>query len=230
MDFLPMKGIEYLVVIGYLLLLVPFWYLLTGRQESGRVIAQPRHIRASWFSVPDWLYFHPGHAWAERVDDHRVRVGMDEFAHRLVGPLDALHLPRPGDQIEVGDDGWWIEADGHVLPVLSPVTGKVTAVNEKVVLAADRFGETPYVDGWLLEVEVPSLKAALRNLLHGRLATLWTEDASKQLSRRMSPELGTVLADGGMPVNGFARALDADRWWELAAEMLLVEEEKGSSD
>lgn len=229
MDFLPMKGIEYLIVIGYLALLIPFWYLLVGRQQNvsapGRALASgPR----SWFTVPDRFSYHPGHTWAEILGGNRLRVGMDDFAHKLVGPVDALHLPRQGDELTAGDHGWWLEADGHTLGVLSPVTGRVVAVNDEASRNPEQAGQDPYDAGWLMEVEVPSVTAALRNLLHGKLARLWTEDAAEQLSRRMSPELGTVLADGGLPVAGLARALEGDQWWRLAEELLLVEGEHGS--
>lgn len=227
MDFLPMKGVEYLMVIGYLLLLVPFWFLLVG---YGKPTSVPRRVFSaaglrSWFAVPDWLSFHPGHTWAQPLEGNRVRIGMDDFAHRLIGPVEALHLPDPGDEIVAGEKGWRLEADGRELPILSPVTGRVVAVNEDATRASGTLGDDPYGAGWLMDVEVPSSSSALRNLFSGRLARLWIEDAADRLSRRMSPELGTVLADGGIPVHGLARALEPDRWWELAEEMLLVREE-----
>lgn len=226
MDFLPMKGVEYLMVIGYLLLLVPFWLLLVGHEKSSTV---PRRVLSaaglrSWFSVPDWLSFHPGHAWAQSVGNNRVRIGMDDFAHRLIGRVDALHLPGRGEELVAGEKGWGVEADGHEVPILSPVSGRVVAVNEAALRSAGELGDDPYGTGWLMEVEVPSLRSTLRNLLSGRLARLWIEDAADNLSRRMSPELGTVLADGGVPVAGLARALEPDNWWDLAEELLLVKE------
>jgi hypothetical protein len=39
----------------------------------------------------------------------------------------------------------------------------------------------------------------------------------------MSPELGTVLQDGGMPVAGLARELAGDTWREFAARFLMSE-------
>ena len=43
MDFLPTKGIEYLLAIGYLLLLVPFWWVVMRREQPAVKPARERH-------------------------------------------------------------------------------------------------------------------------------------------------------------------------------------------
>jgi len=49
-----------------------------------------------------------------------------------------------------------------------------------------------------------------------------TQEAARRLDALMSPELGAVLQDGGLPVSGFARQLAGERWHELAAELLMT--------
>jgi hypothetical protein len=48
------------------------------------------------------------------------------------------------------------------------------------------------------------------------------EEAEAQLSMRVSPELGQVLQDGGVPVHGIARALSGDGWDDLARQFFLT--------
>jgi hypothetical protein len=60
----------------------------------------------------------------------------------------------------------------------------------------------------------------MRSLLRGDRAKEWLARAEEALRVRMSPEVGAVLQDGGVPVPGIARALSEDRWEELARELL----------
>jgi glycine cleavage system H lipoate-binding protein len=224
MEFMPTKGIEYLLVLLYLALLVPFWKLLAGRRVPGRILA--RAPGRSWFAVPEGFHYHPGHTWARPETDELLRVGMDDFAYRLVGPLDGIELPPVGRELTAGHPGWRVRVDGRSIPLLAPVSGRVEAVNEEILSHPETAAADPYKDSWLLKVAVPSASTTLRNLLPDRLARAWTEEASEELSSLMGRELGVVLADGGTPVFGLARELAGDGWPELTARLLLTREEE----
>lgn len=222
MDFMATKGLEYLLIFAYFILLVPFWYLLVAsdRSVAGRVrMAVASGIRG-WFSVPDGFHVHPGHSWARADSDGLVTVGMDDVAHRLIGAAHGFDLPEAGALLAAGEPGWNVQIDGRSLPVLAPVNGEVVERNEAALRSPASLADDPYGNGWLMKVRVPSVKTALRNLMPDRVARLWTEAVSEDLSRRMSPELGVVLQDGGFPVSGLARELAGDQWPELVAEFL----------
>ena len=235
MDFLPTKGIEYLLVIGYLLLLVPFaWALLNRpvrvpapvRAAAAGAAARARRIfdASAWFPVPEGLHFHPGHTWAVPEGAGVFRVGMDDFALRMLGRPEALELPQPGASLEQGEPGWRLTVEGRALPLLSPVRGEVTEVNPEAVASPGSVGDDPYGDGWLLKVRTDRAGGVLKNLLSGELARAWMDQSMDRVSHRLLPQLGVVLQDGGEPVEGFVRRLDPERWPVLAAEMLLTAE------
>jgi len=226
MDFMATKGLEYLLIFAYLILLVPFWHLLMGPEP-----ARPSRLRMAiqagtrgWFSVPDGFHFHPGHSWARAESDDLVTIGMDDVAHRLIGVPRGLELPRAGARLAAGEAGWSVRVDGRTLPVLSPVNGEVAATNEAAIRDPGSLGGDPYGAGWLMKVRVPSAKAALNNLMPDRVARLWTEAISEDLSTRMSGGLGVVLQDGGVPLPGLAQRLAGDQWPALVAEVLLTED------
>lgn len=247
MEFLSTKGIEYLMVIAYLLLLVPFWWLLVGRAPARAMAPAGRggagEGRRGWFEVPEGLLFHRGHTWVREVAREEApageagsrggglfRVGLDDFARRLLGKPDALLLPPPGGRLEQGEPGWRLALDGREVEMLSPVGGEVAEVNREVLAAPELVADDPYGRGWLLTVRAPRPEAARSNLLPGGLARRWTEEASRRLSAMMTPELGAVLQDGGVPVSGFARELDPERWPEIAAELLLTAGSRPAAD
>lgn len=233
MEFFPTKGIEYLLVIGYLLLLVPFTWALLGRRPTPRTVPVRAGAAAraggswspgSWFPLPEGLHFHRGHTWAMPEGAGVFRVGMDGFALRMLGRPEALDLPQPGTALEQGEPGWRLRVGGRALPLLSPVRGEVTEVNPEAVTSPGRVGDDPYGEGWLLKVRTDRAGGVLKNLLSGELARAWMDQSMDRVSHRLLPQLGQVLQDGGEPVEGFARQLDPERWPAIAAEMLLTAE------
>lgn len=238
MDFLPTKGIEYLLVIGYLLVLIPFWWALQGggrRAAARRAMPAAVPVRSGgaglqgWFRVPQGAYYHRGHTWAVPEAGGVFRVGLDDFAQRLLGYPEALRLPEVGAALEEGEPGWGVATDGRTVDLLSPVRGEVVEINPEVLSDPALVSEDPYGRGWLMRVRTPRPDASLKNLMPWRVATAWMEDTSRRLSAAMmtpavGAELGQVLQDGGVPVVGLARQIDPEHWDRLAAELLLTGE------
>ena len=89
MEFLPTKGMEYILILAYLPLLIVAWWMI---RRGSITTASPVTASASsatrgsgWFDVPDGVYYHPGHTWVIPEGDNVFRVGWDDFARRLVG-------------------------------------------------------------------------------------------------------------------------------------------------
>jgi glycine cleavage system H lipoate-binding protein len=227
LELFATKGIEYLVVIGYLLVLVPFGFALSragvGPALAGTVSRVGRAMQ-SWFHMPEGYHFHPGHSWAVPDGEDTLKVGMDEFAQKLLGKLAAVVLPEPGSRVECGEAGWQVDVDSRQFDMLCPVRGEVVAVNEELLESPHLISDDPYGRGWLMKVRVPRMRPALRNLLSGSLAKAWIDDTTEALQERMSGSLGVVLQDGGVPVSGFARELSPEAWDEVVAEFLLTSE------
>lgn len=224
-DIFGTKGLEYILVIGYLVLLAGFWTLM-GRPRRAPAPARPKAARG-WFDPPKGLFFHPGHTWVAQESAGVVRVGMDEFALRLLGSSSTVALPRVGQRLRPGEPGWALELDGETIPVLAPVDGEVLRVNDTVHHSPEVLHARPYEEGWLVKVKVANAGASLKNLLRGRPARAWMEDSIDKL---WPGELGALMADGGPLVDGFARALAPDRWGDVARAFLLTGDGEVSED
>ena len=225
------KAIEYLIALAFLVLFVPFWRYTMGdvrrAVQPARALARQRSERrpievVEWFRVARDAFYHPGHAWA-RIDGSPgiVAIGLDDFAQKLVGRPRALHLPRIGETVRQGDKAWSIRVDGRAVDMLSPVDGVVTELNTRVLESPATIGRDPYVTGWLFKVRTDRFDANRKSLLSGRLVERWLEEETNALRRRLTPGLGLVLQDGGLPVDGLAQAVDAERWDQVAREFLL---------
>jgi glycine cleavage system H protein len=244
------KSAEYLLAVGYLLLFIPFWrYATSGPRAAdatARVATAPaKHAAAhaarprpafarpattGWFTLAPNVQLHPGHTWARVEPDGVVTVGIDDFAHKLVGPA-SISLPALGARVAQGEAAFELGDEKKRVAMLSPVDGTVVAVNKA---AEERAGankpakapppplDEPYGAGWLYQVKAPRLAANLRQLLRDGAARRYLEEASDALAHRMSPELGLVLQDGGTPVHGVARALAGEEWDVIARQHFLT--------
>jgi glycine cleavage system H protein len=223
-DIFATKHIEYLLVIGFLLLFVVFWrFLSTPAKRVFGVAEKFIPLVNEWFRLPEEIYYHLGHSWAAPEGKNLVKVGVNDFAQKLVGKINAIQLPGIGSTIHQGDKGWTLEVDSKKIDMLSPVDGKVVAINERIVDSPEDINKYPYVS-WLMKVESPRFSANKKQLLTGALAGKWMEEVRENLLSRMSYDLGLVYQDGGLLVDGMARSLDKDKWDEIVKEFFLISE------
>ncbi|MBU2055852.1 MAG: glycine cleavage system protein H [Proteobacteria bacterium] len=223
-DIFATKGIEYLLVISGLLFFAYFWRFLSRPAVAVyREYANVFPAISDWFHLPlEGMYFHQGHSWAKPEGDNVVRVGIDDFAQKLVGKIDAIKLPQVGSQVSQGEKAWSLQVGSKSIDMLSPVDGKILDINESLLNSPESIGKDPYGQSWLMKVQAPRVSANLKNLLSGGLARKWMEEVREKLLARMNYNLGAVSQDGGVPVDGIAKNIDRERWDEIVREFLLV--------
>jgi glycine cleavage system H protein len=219
------KLVEYGLAVAYLILFVGFWRFIHGGQQAARAVVAkavelPRAVTAGWFQVPADVALHPGHTWARMEEDGTVAVGLDDLGHRMVGNVDGMELPAPGSLVEQGAAAVRLEAGGKHVGLLSPVDGEVVATNTA------RDASAPYGDGWLFKVRPSRWARNAAQLLTGEAAKEWVEEQGRRLTMRLAPEmaLAPAMHDGGAPVHGMARELDAEHWDEIAREFFRTQE------
>jgi len=223
-DIFATKGIEYLLVITGLLFFAMFWRFLS--RPAVAVYREAENFVSAvsdWFRLPtEGVYFHQGHSWAAPEGGEVVRVGMDDFAQKLLGKIDAIKFPKVGSQVTQGEKGWSLLVGEKSIDMLSPVDGKIVDINENLLNSPENISKDPYGQSWLMKVQTPKISSNLKNLLSGELAGKWMEGVRENLFARMNYNLGAVSQDGGVPVDGIARNLDPERWDEIAREYFLI--------
>jgi len=104
------------------------------------------------FDVPEDCQYLETHEWARRTNG-TVRVGITDFAQDELGDVVFVELPAVEDRIEAGEEFGVIESIKAVSDLYAPVTGTVTKVNEELFDAPELVNESPFEDGYMLEVE-----------------------------------------------------------------------------
>ncbi len=175
------------------------------------------------FQVPENLRYHPGHTWALSESPSLVRIGMDDFAAKLLGKVDHINLPQRGQWIRQGQKIWTVHRDGVKVDMVSPIEGSVADINDAALREPGLARKDPYGEGWLVTVQSPDAKTNFRNLLGGALARWWMEEASGRLQKRIPAfaMVGAVAQDGGVAVGNLTADMKDQEFAEIAKEFLL---------
>ncbi len=183
--------------------------------------ARPTPGLVGGFNVPENLRYHPGHTWALSESPSLVRVGMDDFASKLVGKVDRMTLPQRGQWIRQGQKIATFFRDGASVDMVSPIEGSIADVNDHVSQDPMLAQKDPYGEGWLVTVQSPDAKTNFRNLLGGALARWWTEESASRLQRKMPMFAGALAQDGGVAVGALADQVPEAEWVSIAKEFFL---------
>ena len=220
-----------LVVVMFLLILLAEY--LVGRAGQQVPVAvpvrphlanQPRLIPGivGGFAFADNVRYHPGHTWALSESPELVRIGMDDFAGRVIGRIDKLTLPKPGTWVRQGQPLIRVRRDERAATLASPIEGVVLKVNPQISNDPDLVRRDPYGDGWLLTVQAPDAKTSLRNLFGGALARSWLDEASRRLRTMMPTPMPALAQDGGLVVEDLGEQL-TERWDDVTREFFLMD-------
>jgi glycine cleavage system H protein len=93
------------------------------------------------------------HVWVGG-EDRQVHLGLTNYVQAALGKVISVDLPDVGDQIEEGEIFAEIESVSTVHEFVSPVSGKVLAVNPQLENNPSIINEDPYSEGWLVEVRL----------------------------------------------------------------------------
>jgi len=104
-------------------------------------------------NVPENLNYAKSHEWL-RLDGENGTVGITDHAQSELSDVVYVELPKPGAQVKAGDQICVVESVKAASDIYSPISGTVTAVNEKLTSNPALINTDPYGDGWIFEIKL----------------------------------------------------------------------------
>src|SRR3954463_12151322 len=103
--------------------------------------------------VPDDLKYTAEHEWV-RADGSAVRVGITDYAQEALGDVVYVSLPEVGATVAKGAAVGEVESTKSVSDIYAPLSGTVTARNDKLDENPELINSDPYGEGWILELDL----------------------------------------------------------------------------
>ena len=113
--------------------------------------------------VRNSLKYTDSHEWL-KIEGQNVRIGVTDFEQSELTDIVFVELPEVGKEIKKGDELCVVESVKSVSEIYSPVSGKIVNVNKKIEDAPETINESPYDEGWLVEMEIKN-KSEIDDLL-----------------------------------------------------------------
>jgi len=223
------KGIEYIIIIAFLLLIIPFWMLLNKPLKDPKKLRNAfSSLSASILRIPQGIFFSSNHTWAHMQQSGYARVGLDDLLLHLTGPVKLTMIREEGAIVSKGEPVSEISHEGRKLKITSPVSGEVLAVNHIVENDPSILSSDPYGKGWIYSIRPSEWVAETSNFHFASEASAWFRqeldrfrDFVAHSVNRHTPEVQPVyLQDGGELVDNPLAAMPEEVWNDFQKEFL----------
>lgn len=170
--------------------------------------------------LPQGYYLHRGHCWVKLEENAEVRVGLDDFALRVLGPFGRIEAPLIGKEIRPDAAAIGVMRGDFTARLLAPVEGIVTEINARLRGQGDRAAADPYGEGWVLRAYAPRLRENLRGLMIGDEAGAFLDREITQLHQMIEEKAGPLATDGGQLASDIFGHLPQLGWQALVGAFL----------
>jgi len=177
------------------------------------------------FSIPGGVFISKNHTWVSMNQAGIAKVGIDDFAKKLIGKVHSVELPNLGMNVKAGQPLFTIKQGSKTITFNSPVSGKVSQVNTLLNENIDALDVTPYERNWVCALDAENLDNEIKEMHIGKSAvSFFQEDIEKFktiLSEIMKSEKkGDEYLEDALYVGQLEKLSDAD-WHKVVAEFFV---------
>lgn len=213
------KGIEYIIVIFFLILLIPFWFVLNRKKRDYVSVKELKKL------IPQGIFLSGNHMWAYLEKNGQVLTGMDDFILRATGKLELRMLRKEGDLIRKGEVLAEVVSDGRKLKISAPVSGSIASVNNDL----ENILEDPY-DAWICRLVPSAWKTETKSFFIADESREWLNHEVQRFrdfvtgfsSNDADKMPVTVLQDGGEITGNPLSELPAEAWADFEKTFLTL--------
>ena len=205
-NIFEMKGIEYLAIVAFFAILIPFWLLLNKQVKNKKQLQKSLgSLSPNSLQIPQGLFFSRFHTWTHLERSGVAKVGLDDLLVHITGEVKLSRLLDSGERIKKGDFLGEIVQDDKRLKIYSPISGEIVESNSLLIKNPELLNEDPYQKGWMYKIKPISWVTDTQSYFLAEDASLW---ARQELDRfkdflaesivKYSPDpTSVVLQDGG---------------------------------
>lgn len=222
------KGIEYIFVILFLSVLIPFWLALNRRSKRVKLVNEAFSISLDSLRIPQGVFFGRNHTWLHLNKNGSAKIGLDDMLMHATGLVNINFLTDPGSTVKKGDVIAEIGHEGNRLQILSPISGEVRKTNSSLKKHPEYLNNQPFTEGWIMELKPKNWLKETRDYVLGEQASSWMRDELNRFkdfvaSNAVKQHTGKpiiVLQDGGELMDHTLQKMPSPLWKDFQDNFL----------
>ncbi|MBS3944896.1 MAG: response regulator [Melioribacter sp.] len=139
-------------------------------------LTEKEKLCAGEFAIPGGVFISDGHCWTAIGQDGTAKVGMDDFAKKLIGKITGIDFPNLGMNITKGQPLFNVKQGNRTVQFLSPVSGQVKNINHELNEDLEALDFTPYEKNWICSIDADKLDSELTQLKIGKNAVTYYQE------------------------------------------------------
>jgi glycine cleavage system H protein len=116
------------------------------------------------FKVKTGYFYTDDDYWVD-IRDTVATVGVTDYLQKSNGDVAFVEPVTPGEEVKKGDELGEIETIKVTLNIISPVTGRVSEVNQALEAHPELINSEPYGAGWICRIELADPEVERSRLL-----------------------------------------------------------------
>ena len=228
-NIFEMKGIEYLAIIVFFAILIPFWVIL-NKEVKVNSQSQKRGggLSPNSLLIPQGLFFSRFHTWTHLEKSGVAKVGLDDLLVHITGEVSLNRLLDNGERIKKGDFLGEIVQNDKRLKIYSPISGEIVEANPMLKKNPELLNEDPYQKGWMYKIKPVSWVADTQSYFLAEDASLWAKQELERFKDFLAQSLGkyspdptsVILQDGGELRDQPLSELPNEVWQDFQQEFM----------
>jgi glycine cleavage system H protein len=223
------KGIEYLIIIAFLVLIIPFWLLINRPVKiTGRIKRTIGILTAAVLKVPGGVFYSKYHTWTHLEKSGNAKVGLDDLLLHLTGEVNLKHMKAPGTTVTRGEVVAEVEQNGKTLSIVSPISGELVGTNRMLNEEPGLLNEDPYGKGWICKIKPTQWVAETSSYHLAEEAGEWFKgeltrfkDFLAVSARKNSADTSPVyMQDGGELADNALASMPGEVWSDFQESFL----------
>jgi glycine cleavage system H protein len=225
------KGIEYIAVIIFLALLIPFWLLLNRKQVTKQIKKALGFLTANMLRIPQGVFHSKNHTWAFMEKNGEAKVGLDDLLLHITGEVKFRSLKNSGETINKGELLTEIDQGGKLLQIASPISGTILNSNAEINSNPGLLNEDPYGKGWIYKIKPSAWKTETQSYYIAEETLDWSKKEvdrfkdflAESVKKYSSDQSMVILQDGGELRDNTLSELPDEVWKDFQNDFLNVE-------
>jgi len=219
------------VLLGFVLLLTIDAFVIKAEKKYHPAFKKKYHVEENvvfnniTVTIPADSYLSKGHTWAELQGNGLVKVGVDEFVLKSIGPFIVTGIVKAGTLVRKGDPIIDAKVGDKNISFRSPIDGTIGYINEDLV---GKSISDPYGEDWGAIISPVNFDKSTSELKTNEKVVEFMKNEFlrfKNYLTKNSVQLetaGIMMQDGGKIVEGAVSQLSSDSVKEFEAEFLMI--------